>query len=91
MQQSFLKKQRSLGKALAEKPSIWAVSGADTAQIEGVLRDHPAAVFPDKGTKLGQGLAQALAEKPSIWAVSGADTAQIEGFLAQSSCSSLSS
>jgi hypothetical protein len=56
-----------LGKALAEKSWIWAVSSADTAQIEGFLRDHPAAVLPDTGTKLGQGFAQALAEKPSTW------------------------
>jgi hypothetical protein len=44
-----------LGKALAEKPWIWAVSSVDTAQIEGFVTFHEAAPFPEKETKLGQG------------------------------------
>jgi hypothetical protein len=44
-----------LGKALVKKLWIWAVSNADTAQIQGFLRNHHAVVLPEKGTKLGQG------------------------------------
>ncbi len=54
---------KPLGRLWREKPSIWAVSGADTAQIEGFLRTHPAAVSSHKETRLGQGLRLTLAEK----------------------------
>ena len=47
-----------MAKALAEKPCIWAVSSADTAQIQGSLRNHHAVVLPEKGAKLGQGFAR---------------------------------